>query len=209
MIYQILYSRSTAALLALASGAALAMSQTRTIVDAVTMVHPAWHPAWHWTAAVGFETAILAVGLVMAASGDRGLWRWELVLVAVSVLAGFLVAMAGHDWTDRVALARAVATGIMPVQYLAVVMCAHRLAGRPDRVRTDVHVDDHARPVVQTAPRRTSRPRTTTRRATPGIMDDPRVRAAIAAGVARTTARRWATTDDARLDKYARGARAA
>lgn len=201
MIYRALYARSTAALLALASGLALAVSQTRAIVDAVAMVHPAWSPAWWWTAAIGFETAILAVGLVMATTGDRGLWRWEVVLVGVSVVAGWLVAMDGRPWSDPVALARAVVTGAMPIQYLAVVMTAHRLAGRAADGQTT------ARPVAMTtATDHAARPRPG-RRAASTV--DPRVATAIAAGVPRTTARRWAATGDARLDKYAREVRAA
>lgn len=208
MIYRALYARSTAALLALASGLALAVSQTRAIVDAVAIVHPAWSPVWHWTAAVGFEAAILAVGLVMATTGDRGLWRWEMVLVGVSVVAGVMVAMDGRSWSDPVALVRAAATGVMPVQYLAVVMTAHRLAGRAGvtTVAADQPATTATTPPAATT---TPRPRPAARRTSTGPAADPRVAAAIAAGVPRTTARRWAATGDARLDKYAREVRAA
>lgn len=230
MIYRALYSRSTAALLALVSGLLLAVSQTRAIVDAVGMVHPAWHPAWYWTAAIGFESAILAVGLVMAMTGDKGLWRWEVVLIVVSVVAGFLAAMVGHAWSDAIALARAAATGVMPVQYLAVVMTAHRLASGaavmtmpPVDVpvvddQTDDYADDYAddldddqtadqadapaddqaappvRPTIQPRPV----PPSTGRRRS----EDPRVLAAVAAGIPRTTARRWAATGNPALDRY-------
>lgn len=44
-----------------------------------------------------------------------------------------------------------------------------------------------------------TRPRPTTR---PATATDPRVAAAIAAGVARTTARRWAATGNPKLDRY-------
>lgn len=205
MIYRVLYSRSTAALLALASGLLLAASQTRTIVDAVAMVHPAWHPAWYWTAAIGFESAILAVGLVMAMTGDKGLWRWEVVLIVVSVVAGFLAAMVGHTWDDGVALARAAATGVMPVQYLAVVMTAHRLASglavqtAPPIAAPLTTVQTMPPPVIVPSDRpRTMPPPTTARR----TAEDPRVLAAVAAGIPRTTARRWAATGNPQLDRY-------
>lgn len=204
MIYRILYSRSTAALLALASGLLLAASQTRTIVDAVAMVHPAWHPAWYWTAAIGFESAILAVGLVMAMTGDRGLWRWEVVLIAVSVVAGFLAAMVGHSWSDAIALARAAATGVMPVQYLAVVMTAHRLAVQTTApiaaplTTPTVDVQTVPRPAIATPARPRTVPPTSARRRS----EDARVLAAVAAGIPRTTARRWAATGNPQLDRY-------
>lgn len=200
MIRRALYAPGTAALMAMVSGAALAASQTRAIVDAVAIVHPAWSPAWHWTAAVGFEAAILAVGLVMATTGDRGLWRWEMVLVGVSVVAGVLVAMDGRSWSDPVALARAAATGVMPVQYLAVVMTAHRLAGRAGVTTVAL---DQTTATTPPAAATTLRPRPAVRRTSTGPAADPRVAAAIAAGVPRTTARRWSATGDRRLDQYA------
>lgn len=210
MIRRALYAPGTAALMAMVSGAALAASQTRAIVDAVAIVHPAWSPVWHWTAAVGFEAAILAVGLVMATTGDRGLWRWEMVLVGVSVVAGVMVAMDGRSWSDPVALVRAAATGVMPVQYLAVVMTAHRLAGRAGvtTVAADQPATTATTPPAATATT-TPRPRPAARQTSTGPAADPRVAAAIAAGVPRTTARRWAATGDHRLDRYRAEVRAA
>lgn len=208
-LYRALYSPGTAAALVLAAGVLLATSQTRVIVDAVAIVHPKWWAGWYWTTAIGFETAILAVGLVMAMTGDRTLWRWEVVLVVVSVVAGVAAAMVGHQVGDRAAWVHAVAIGLMPIQYLAVVLTGHRLAehGRSDVATvTDDRAADHATTAPATDAETTviepptTAPPATAKTAT--MTADPAVAAAIADGVARTTARRWSTAGDPRLDRY-------
>lgn len=140
--YGWLYDKGTAAGLVFLSGLLLAVGQTRTIVDAVGLVHPGWSNAWAWVVAVGFETAILSVGLVMASTGDRDLWRWEIVLVGASVLAGLAVGMHGHTLSDYAALIRAGAMGLLPVQYLAVVLTGHKLAKAADARSGAVQLTD-------------------------------------------------------------------
>lgn len=140
-LYGWLYDRGTAAALVLLSGLLLATGQTRTIVDAVALVHPGWGSAWAWIVAVGFETAILAVGLVMASTGDRDLWRWEVVLVGASVVAGLAVGMHGHALQDYGAWARGLAMGLLPVQYLAVVLTGHKLAGAGPNAGRPIYMD--------------------------------------------------------------------
>lgn len=198
-LYRALYSPGTAAALVLAAGVLLATSQTRVIVDAVAIVHPKWSPVWYWTAAIGFETAILAVGLVMAMTGDRTLWRWEVVLVVVSVVAGVAAAMVGHTVTDRAAWVHAVAIGLMPIQYLAVVLTGHRLAehGRPD-VAPDVEPATVATPeqapavaAVDKPPRSAPRAATATDLELAAAKEAAR-RAALSAGKSDRTARRAA-----------------
>lgn len=220
-IYRFLYSQGTAAALVLASGLLLAIGQTRTIVDAVAMVHPSWSPIWFWTVAIGFETAILGVGLVMAMTGDRTLWRWEVILVSASIVAGLAVGLHGQTmdtWTAIGAAAvRALAVGLLPVQYLAVVLTGHRLASGATAVATtETAVQtmaagttvDHDQPTAAVTAEplamATSEPPLTTvlPTVTRTTTTDPAVTAAIAAGVARTTARRWATAGDPRLDQY-------
>lgn len=223
-IYRFLYSQGTAAALVLASGLLLAIGQTRTIVDAVKLVHPSWAPAWFWIVAIGFETAILGVGLVMAMTGDRTLWRWEVVLVGASIVAGLAVGLHGQTVDTPAAIGaaavRALAVGLLPVQYLAVVLTGHKLAtgataavattetdgqtvvddgqDQPATVTTvapeppAMAVVDPVATVVTAPPPTVAKPTTT----------DPAVTAAIVAGVPRTTARRWATAGDPRLDKY-------
>lgn len=221
-VFRFLYSQGTAAALVLASGLLLAIGQTRTIVDAVAMVHPTWFWLWFWIVAIGFETAILGVGLVMAMTGDRTLWRWEVILVSASIVAGLAVGLHGQTmdtWTAIGAAAvRALAVGLLPVQYLAVVLTGHKLAsgaatvattetaGQTTAMAAAVDRDEPAtmveiEPLAMTAPGppvATPSPPTVARATT----TDPAVTAAIADGVARTTARRWATAGDPRLDKY-------
>lgn len=224
-IYRFLYSQGTAAALVLASGLLLAIGQTRTIVDAVAMVHPSWYWLWFWIVAIGFETAILGVGLVMAMTGDRTLWRWEVVLVSASIVAGLAVGLHGQTmdtWTAIGAAAvRALAVGLLPVQYLAVVLTGHRLASGATTVATTETAGqtmaagttvDHDQPTaaVTAEPLAMATPEPPLTTVLPTVLPtvarttttDPAVTAAIAAGVARTTARRWAENGDPRLDKY-------
>ena len=149
-LYGWLYDKGTAATLVLLSGLLLATGQTRTIVDAVVLVHPGWSPAWAWIVAVGFETAILSVGLVMASTGDRDLWRWEVILVGASVAAGLAVGLHGHVLQDYGAWARGIAMGFLPVQYLAVVLTGHKLADAGRKAeREAAPIRDPAAPRVE------------------------------------------------------------
>lgn len=104
---------------------------------------------------------------------------------------------------------------MVPLQYVAVILAAHTLYGHyaaSGQTTMDVAT---ATPTIQTTassvatatslatpprprPNRAARPAT-----------DPRVAAAIAAGVPRTTARRWAALGDQRLDEYKPQAKAA
>lgn len=224
-IYRFLYSQGTAAALVLASGLLLAIGQTRTIVDAVKLVHPSWAPAWFWIVAIGFETAILGVGLVMAMTGDRTLWRWEVVLVGASIVAGLAVGLHGQTVDTPAAIGaaavRALAVGLLPVQYLAVVLTGHKLASGAVVATTETdgqtattveHGQDQPAAVATVEPEPVAAvepeskaatvatpPRQTVVRTTTA---DPAVAAAIAAGIPRTTARRWSTVGDPRLKKY-------
>lgn len=79
---------------------------------------------------------------------------------------------------------------------------AKRAEGERDRARGELRNLQATlpKPSRQRAPRDPGSPSPTT---------DPRVAMAIAAGVPRTTARRWAATGDGRLDRYTAEARAA
>lgn len=140
--YRVLYDRGTAALLVLASGIVLAASQTHVIRDWVAAGHPAWSPAWPWMTAIGFELVILAVGLVLALTGDRVLWAAELFLVGVSVLAAIDNGVAAG-----VPLHRAVLSAVMPLQYLAAVLAGHRLAGQGSAMPRPVDMAPHGAPL--------------------------------------------------------------
>jgi len=199
----------TAILICVLAAAALAVSQAFVIHDHVAKIHgrvttlPPW-PDWaQWTMSAGFELAIVAVGLAVAITGFRGwLTVAELFLVAVSVLAGALVTHPGRiwPWADTLSMS------LVPLQYVAVILAAHSLyghfaaggqtAGRAPRVVEPVTTTDRAEP-----PASSPRPivaRTTT--ADPAAM--AAAIAAIAAGVPRTTARRWLAKGDERLDQY-------
>ena len=224
-VYRLLYSQGTAAALVLASGLLLAIGQTRTIVDAVAMVHPSWSPLWFWIVAIGFETAILGVGLVMAMTGDRTLWRWEVVLVGASIVAGLAVGLHGQTMDTWAAIGaaavRALAVGLLPVQYLAVVLTGHKLASGAMVATTETdgqtmatvdHGQDQPSEVTMVDPEPVAMVATTTAPEPPvttapptmakTTSTDPAVTMAIAAGIPRTTARRWADNGDGRLDKY-------
>lgn len=202
------------------AAAALAISQAFVIHDHVAMVHggvampPPWPAIAQWSMAVGFELAILSVTLAVAMVGwHRGLIVAETFLIGVSVLAGALVTYSG----PVAPLVETASMAMVPLQYVAVVLAAHALhrhyAATPATDQTTavttpaatvatvatVATDQTtaATRTAATAPRPrppASRPSSTTA--------DPRVTMAIAAGVPRTTARRWAATGDARLDQY-------
>ncbi len=120
--YRLLYSRGTAATLVLLSGSVLAISQTHVIRDWLAVLHPAWPRPWLWVNAAGFELVVLAVGLVLAATGQRSLWVAEVFLIIVSCGAAWDSAPAGTP------LVRAILGSLMPLQYLAAVLAGHRLA---------------------------------------------------------------------------------
>lgn len=196
------------------AAAALAISQAFVIHDHVAMVHggvvtpPPWPAIAQWSMAVGFELAILSVTLAVAVVGwHRGLIVAETFLIGVSVLAGALVTYPG----PVAPLVETASMAMVPLQYVAVVLAAHALhrhyAATPAADQTTpvatpmaTMATDQATAATRaaaTAPRPrppASRPSSTT--------VDPRVAMAIAAGVPRTTARRWAATGDARLDQY-------
>lgn len=119
--YRALYSRGTAAGLVLMSGAVLAVSQTHVIRDWLAVLHPGWSRPWLWANAAGFELVVLAVGLVLAATGQRSLWVAEVFLIAVSCGA------AWDSAPDGTPLVREILGSLMPLQYLAAVLAGHRL----------------------------------------------------------------------------------
>lgn len=221
----------SAILVCAAAAAALAISQAFVIHDHVAKVHgrvatlPPW-PDWaQWTMAAGFELAIVAVGLAVAITGFRGwLTVAELGLVAVSVLAGALVTHPGHiwPWVDTLSMS------LVPLQYVAVILAAHSLhdhfaadgqttAKKPRPARSWRSLVRWPRTwprstATTPVPLPTTPPATTTatnghgprlvRPDRSGTATDPAVAAAIAAGVPRTTARRWAEKGDPQLDKF-------
>lgn len=202
------------------AAAALAISQAFVIHDHVAMVHggvatpPPWPAIAQWSMAVGFELAILSVTLAVAMVGwHRGLIVAEAFLIGVSVLAGALVTYPGPvaPFVETASMA------MVPLQYVAVVLAAHALhrhyAATPAtdqttavttpaaRVATVATVATDQTTVATRAAATVPRPRPPASRPSPTTAD-PRVTMAIAAGVPRTTARRWAATGDARLDQY-------
>jgi len=114
--YRALYSRGTAAGLVLMSGAVLAVSQTHVIRDWLAVLHPGWSRPWLWANAAGFELVVLAVGLVLAATGQRSLWVAEVFLIAVSCGA------AWDSAPDGTPLVREILGSLMPLQYLAGIV---------------------------------------------------------------------------------------
>lgn len=134
LAYRWLYSRGTAAALVLSSGAVLAVSQTHVIRDWLATLHPSWSVPWLWVNAAGFELVVLAVGLVLATTGQRSLWVMEAFLILVSCGAALDSALAAG-----VAVPRAVLGGLMPLQYLAAVLAGHRLAGQGQARTAEPH----------------------------------------------------------------------
>ena len=204
------------------AAAALAISQAFVIHDHVAMVHggvvtpPPWPAIAQWSMAVGFELAILSVTLAVAVVGwHRGLIVAETFLIGVSVLAGALVTYPG----PVAPLVETASMAMVPLQYVAVVLAAHALhrhyaatpaANQTTAVTTPAATvatvaTDQATAATRAAATRTAatapRPRPPASRPS-STTADPRVTMAIAAGVPRTTARRWAATGDARLDQY-------
>ncbi len=193
------------------AAAALAISQAFVIHDHVAMIHghvptpPPWPALAQWAMAAGFELAILAVTLAMAITGfQRHLVVAECFLVGVSILAGALVTYPGPVYP----LIETASMALVPVQYVAVVLAAHALyghyAGAGQPVVVVATTDQPTATTVPAAMATATSPRPrVARRGTPaGQATDPRVAVAIAAGVPRTTARRWAATGDARLNVY-------
>jgi len=145
---ELLYSRRTASFLVIVSALALTASMTHIVRDVLAWVSPDWHPLFHWIGAIGFDTGILAVGLVIALTGRT----WQLVvaeifLIAVSVTLGvgsaivsvsdrggsgamaeLFLADGSVNWSAMLPFVMAVATGLMAVQYVFVVTAGHRLA---------------------------------------------------------------------------------
>lgn len=187
ILYRALYSRGSAAAIVIASWLILATAQMAVVADAMAALHPGW-PVWLRTlAAVGYELATLAVGLVIAVRAGEGraqsvvLWGGLALFVAVSSFFGFDAAMRGligEDYraqdlasADAVQWIRAVLGGaVLPVQYLLAVAAGHQLAAHastrePAREATQTDAPD-SKPAPE--PRRSGaphRPRVTAKRA--------------------------------------------
>ncbi|MCB9176606.1 MAG: hypothetical protein H6648_05540 [Caldilineae bacterium] len=109
-----------------AAAAALAGSQAFVIHDAVAVHHGHLPVAAQWAMAIGFEAAIVAVGLCVAVTG----FDWTLVVAEVFLLApSVAIAADGIDPTATPAALDTLAMSVMPLQYAVVILAAHRLAG--------------------------------------------------------------------------------
>ncbi len=105
----------------------LVLGQTRLIYDATGLFHQTWHPAWRWTLSAGFELVILGSALAFSVTQDRRL-RWgEIFTIGVSIGAGVVVGMTGHDMDDYARWAVVVALGVVPIQYAVAVRAGHAL----------------------------------------------------------------------------------
>lgn len=118
--------RVSALAICVAAAAALASSQAFVIHDAVAIHHGHWPVAAQWAMAIGFEAAIVAVGLCVAVTG----FDWKLVAAEVFLLApSVAIAADGIDPMATPAALDTLAMSVMPLQYAVVILAAHRLAG--------------------------------------------------------------------------------
>lgn len=122
-----LYSPRLVGLITFVGLTCLVLGQTRLIYDATGLFHQTWHPAWRWTLSAGFELVILGSALAFSVTQDRRL-RWgEIFTIAVSIGAGVVVGMTGHDMDDYARWAVVVALGVVPIQYAVAVRAGHAL----------------------------------------------------------------------------------
>lgn len=205
-LYRALYARGTAAAIVIASWAILATAQVAVVFGAMQALHPSWPPAMQALAAVGYELATLAVGLVIAVRAGEGrrqswiLWVGLALFVGISSWMGFDAAMRGQlgeayrlrdlGEADAIVWLRAVLGGaVLPLQYLLAVAAGHQLAAR-DAAR-DAPSDALAPRDVQVFVQGDLVP---TFAAPHGALDDAArdasARAAISDGVSRDTAAR-------------------
>jgi hypothetical protein len=166
----------------IASWVILATAQTAVVVGAMQALHPTWPLQMQVLAAVGYELATLAVGIVIAVRAGEGrghapvLWAGLALFVAVSSWFGFDAAMRGLIGetyrladlasADPVQWVRAVLGGaVLPVQYLLAVAAGHQLASAvakrdaasakaTDAARRDTRRTTRAAPVAARSDRR-------------------------------------------------------
>lgn len=107
----------------------LAFSQMFVIHDHVAKVHKNWPWYAQWSMAGGFEAAIITVALASAITARRlrkgehlDLAVAEGFLIAVSILAGFLVTLP----TELPAWLSAVSMSLVPLQYVCVIFAMRR-----------------------------------------------------------------------------------
>ncbi len=143
-----LYSPRLVGLITFVGLTCLVLGQTRLIYDATGLFHQTWHPAWRWTLSAGFELVILGSALAFSVTQDRRL-RWgEIFTIAVSIGAGVVVGMTGHDLDDYARWAVVVALGVVPIQYAVAVRAGHALTTAFYRTPTTSTPDTPATPVV-------------------------------------------------------------
>lgn len=122
-----LYSPRLVGFITFVGLACLVLGQTRLIYDATGLFHQTWHPAWRWTLSAGFELVILGSALAFSVTQDKRL-RWgEVFTIVVSIGAGVVVGMTGHEMDDYARWAVVVALGVVPIQYAVAVRAGHAL----------------------------------------------------------------------------------
>ena len=209
-----------------AMAAALAASLTH-VAATFGGLEPGGAPAWlaklgptvAITAAVAIDLGLAALAWSIGAKRRAGLSTWDLwagvaIFAALSILAnidhGLVLASGGKtgvaawsalDWWSRAKVV--LLAGALPVLVMYLARTVEGLAEA--EVVTTTARPGHA-PAGTTVVPAPSAPATTVSEHRPrprvAMATDPAVTMAIAAGVPRTTARRWSATGDPRLDQY-------
>jgi hypothetical protein len=122
-----LYSPKIVGIITAVGLTCLVLGQTRLIYDATGLFHEGWGDTWRWVLSAGFELVILGSALAFSITQDKRL-RWgEIFTIVVSIAAGIVVGMTGHDMDDYARWAVVVALGVVPIQYAVAVRAGHAL----------------------------------------------------------------------------------